>query len=77
MPRFIWINTEELFEKYVGGHARYAEYKNGLVFDTELKKIIMDFGSQLNFFTASGTPPNDKYLKIIMDALNKEVVKDD
>jgi hypothetical protein len=79
--RFIWIDSKELHDKLLGmcenafgdECSGYCDKDEGRVFDTVNKEIVMNFGNSEPYQEECGTKPNDKYLAIIMKALNEVV----
>ncbi len=79
MGRFIWINTEEDYNKHLGmltniygkEYSGYDIEDEGLIYDTIDKCIVLDFGNDQGHDSRCGTKPNDKYLAVIMTALNE------
>ena len=83
--RFIWVDNKELYDSTLGMCKRNdgSEYSNydvldeGFVYDNKDKCVVMDFGNDQQYYPACGTKPNEKYLKIILGALNEQVNKKD
>lgn len=80
MDRFIWVDSKELHDSIFGMNKRddgseysgYGEEDEGFVYDTKEQCSVMDFGNNEQYYPSCGVKPDDKYLKIIMDALNED-----
>lgn len=78
MSRFIWIDSKELYDEHfpmIKGFkgkefSGYSDTDEGLIYDTVDKVTILNFGSYEEYYPTCGEKPNDKYLSIIMSALN-------
>jgi len=83
--RFIWVDNKELHDstlgmcKYSGGseYSGYDVEDEGFIYDTKDKCVVMDFGNDQQYYPTCGTKPNEKYLRIILEALNEQANKKD
>lgn len=70
MSRYVWINSKELHDRHAHSICCYSEEDEGLIYDTQEKEVVLDFGNNECYYPTCGTAPNEHHLKIIMDALN-------
>ena len=76
--RFVWIDSAELCDKHLGvvetingkEMSHFSDKDEGFIYDTVEKVRVLDFGNDEQYYPTCGTKPNDKYLAVIMDALN-------
>ena len=83
--RFIWVDNEDLYNLTIGmckrrngsEYSGYDALDEGFIYDTKDECIVMDFGNDQDYYPTCGTKPNEKYLKIILEALNEQTNKKD